>query len=129
MFIYLEMPKFNKTESELETRYDKWLYVIKNLNKLDRIPDSLRETIFLKLFETAEIAMFTPEEFQSYEDSLKYYRDIKNSLETARQEGREEGITAERKQIAKSAIEEGLSDEITIRLTGLTIDEIKRLRN
>lgn len=37
-FIYLEMPKFKKTIDELETRFDKWLYVISNLNKLDRIP-------------------------------------------------------------------------------------------
>ncbi len=41
-FIYLEMPKFNKTIDELETRCDKWLYVLRNLNRLDIIPDKLR---------------------------------------------------------------------------------------
>ena len=132
MFIYLEMPKFNKSESELKTRFDKWLYVLKNLNKLNRVPDSLRESIFLKLFETAEIARFSPEEYQSYEDSLKYYRDIKNSLDTAREEGREEGLEegkiAEKIQIAKSAIAEGLPDEIIIRLTGLALEDIQKLR-
>lgn len=71
-FIYLEMPKFNKTLEELETRFDKWLYVLKNLNRLDSVPDKLREKIFDQLFETAEIAKFTPEQMQSYEDSLKY---------------------------------------------------------
>ena len=45
-FVYLEMPKFNKKISELVTRFDKWLYIIKNLNKLDRVPDELREGIF-----------------------------------------------------------------------------------
>lgn len=40
----------------------------------------------------AEIAKFSPEEVQAYEDSLKSYRDLKNSLDTAREEGREEGI-------------------------------------
>jgi predicted transposase/invertase (TIGR01784 family) len=87
-FIYLEMPKFNKTVDELETRFDKWLYVIRNLNKLDRIPEKLREQIFDKLFETAEIAKFTQDQVRSYEDSLKYYRDLKNSLDTARDEGK-----------------------------------------
>jgi hypothetical protein len=48
---------------------------IRNLNKLDRIPDELRESIFERLFEVAEIAKFTPEEVRSYEDSLKTYRD------------------------------------------------------
>ncbi len=75
IFIYLEMPKFNKTDKELKTGFDKWLYVLKNLHKLDKIPDNLRESIFEKLFETAEIAKFSKEEAQAYEDSLKYYRD------------------------------------------------------
>ena len=42
-FIYLEMPKFNKPVDELVTRFDKWLYVIRNLNRLDHVPDKLRE--------------------------------------------------------------------------------------
>lgn len=129
MFIYLEMPKFNKTESQLKTRFDKWLYVLKNLHKLDRVPDNLRETIFLKLFETAEIARFTPEEYQYYEDSLKYYRDIKNSLDTAREEGRAEGETEEKIKIAKTAIRERIPDEVIIKLTGLSKKEIDKLRN
>lgn len=73
----MEMPKFDKEVEQLETRFDKWLYVLKNLNRLDRIPDRLRERIFERLFEVAEVAKFTREELLSYEDSLKYYRDLK----------------------------------------------------
>jgi hypothetical protein len=83
-FIYLEMPKFNKSVEELETRFDKWLYVLKNLHRLDRIPDKLRETIFTRLFEKAEIAKFSQDQYRNYEDSLIYYRDLKNSLSTSR---------------------------------------------
>lgn len=42
MFIYLQMPKFNKKVEELETRFDKWLFVLKNLHKLDRIPEKIK---------------------------------------------------------------------------------------
>ncbi len=49
-FIYLQMPKFNKEINELETRFDKWMFVLKNLHKLDRVPDKLREAIFEKSF-------------------------------------------------------------------------------
>ncbi|MCI5168502.1 MAG: Rpn family recombination-promoting nuclease/putative transposase, partial [Candidatus Electrothrix sp. GM3_4] len=91
-FIYLEMPKFSKNLDELKTRFDKWLYVIRNLNRLERIPDTLREQVFEQLFDTAEIARFTPDQVRSYEKSLKYYRDMKNSLDTAFDEGKEEGI-------------------------------------
>jgi len=83
-FIYLEMPKFNKSINELETRFDKWLFVLRNLNKLERIPDKLKEQIFEKLFHTAELARFTPDQVRSYENSLKCYRDPKHSLDTAR---------------------------------------------
>jgi len=123
-FIYLEMPKFNKSAEELETRFDKWLYVLKNLHKLDRVPEKLKETIFMKLFETAEIAKFSQSEYQEYEDSLKYYRDIKNSLDTAKEEGKEEGKI----EVARTGLEEGLTVEIIMKLTGLTKDEIEKLK-
>jgi predicted transposase/invertase (TIGR01784 family) len=120
-FIYLEMPKFNKTIDELETRFDKWLFVLRNLNKLDRVPDKLREHIFEKLFETAEIAKFTPAQIQSYEDSLKYYRDLKNSLDTAKEEGKIE--------VARNAITEGLSMDVIMKITGLTKEQIEKIKN
>lgn len=123
-FIYLEMPKFNKTVDDLETRFDKWLYVIRNLNKLDRVPDKLRERIFDKLFETAEIAGFTQDQVRSYEDSLKYYRDLKNSLDTAREEGKIEGKI----EIASKALKKGLSVKDIIELTGLSENEIKKIQ-
>ena len=124
-FIYLEMPKFNKTIDELETGFDKWLYVLKNLNRLDQVPDKLHEKIFEKLFETAEIAKFTPEQVQSYEDSLKYYRDIKNSLDTAKDEGKME----EKQLIAKNLLKEKVDINLIASVTGLTLKEIDNLRN
>jgi len=127
-FIYLEMPKFKKSIDELETRFDKWLFVIKNLHKLDRIPEKLKEHIFLKLFETAEIARFSPEEYQNYEDSLKYYRDLKNSLDTAREEGREKGRMEEKTEAAKTGLMEGVPIEIIMKMTGLSRDEIENLK-
>lgn len=119
-FIYLEMPKFNKTVDQLETRFDKWLYVIRNLNRLDKVPEKLKERIFEKLFETAEIAKFTPDQVRSYEDSLKYYRDLKNSLDTAKEEGKLE--------IAKGMIAKGYEVSEIIDLTGLTKQQIESLK-
>ncbi len=109
-FIYLEMPKFNKSIDELETRFDKWLYVIKNLPKLDRVPEALKESIFLQLFETAEVAKFNREEYQAYEDSLKYYRDLRNSFATVREEAREQGLEEGREQGLEEGREQGLEE-------------------
>ncbi len=126
-FIYLEMPKFNKTVEELETRFDKWLYVIRNLNRLDKVPEKLRERGFEKLFETAEIARFTPDQMRSYEDSLKYYRDLKNSLDTAKEEGREQGREQRGIEIAKAMILAGEPMEKIVSYTGLTRKQIEKL--
>ena len=123
-FIYLEMPKFQKTVDELQTRFEKWLYVIRNLNRLDRVPDALRERIFEQLFETAEIARFSPEQVRSYEDSLKHYRDLKNSLDTARDEGREE----ERLDIARKMLAAGLPPATISAVTGLSEAQIVGLK-
>lgn len=111
-FVYLEMPKFNKTIDELETRFDKWLYIIKNLNKLDRIPDKLKEKIFKKIFEVAEIAKFSQKQLKEYEDSLKYYRDLKNSLDTKYEEGIEKGMKKGMKKGKEEGMEEGIKKGI-----------------
>lgn len=124
-FIYLEMPKFQKAISELQTRFDKWLFIIRNLNKLDRVPDELREEIFLKIFEVAEIAKFTREEADAYEDSLKTYRDLKNSLETAREEGREEGKKIRDREIVLNAYKNGFDLNLISKISGLPIQEVE----
>ena len=128
-FVYLEMPKFNKTEKELKTKYHKWLFVLKNLNKLERIPVELKESIFLKLFETAEIAKLNKEEFRKYQESLNAYRDIKNSVDTAWEEGRNEGKIEGKIETAKNLLQNDVSIDIIINSTGLTKEEIEKLKD
>jgi predicted transposase/invertase (TIGR01784 family) len=90
-FIYLEVPKFTKEADDLETNFEKWMYVLKNLKRLDNIPEKLRERIFERIFASAEIAKLTPDEYRDYVDSLNSYRDLKNSLDYAKEKGKAEG--------------------------------------
>ena len=122
-FKYVEIAKFDKTEDELVTLYDKWLYVLKNLSRLDERPAALKEKVFTKLFEEAEIAKFTPTELKEYEDSLKAYRDVKNSIDTALEKGREEKAI----QIAKKMLASGMDIDTIINMTDLSKDEIEKL--
>ena len=93
-YIYLEMPKFAKEESQLVTLFDKWLYAIRNMATLMERPKALQEAVFTRLFEQAEIAKFNSQERMNYEESLKDFRDMysvmKTQLEKGRKEGREE---------------------------------------
>ena len=124
-FIYLEMPHFTKTEEELETTYDKWLYVLKHLPNLTERPQKLQEKIFQKLFDAAEIAKFSPEEKEQYEESLKTYRDFKNVIDTAFDEGEAKGKI----DIAINMLKKGLSIDLIHEMTGFSREQIEKLRN
>ena len=126
-FIYVEVAKFNKTENELVTPYDKWLYALKNLSSLNERPAALRDKIFDRLFQVAEIAKFTPVELKEYEDSLKTYRDLKNSLDTAEEKGEAKGEAKEKKATIRRLLASGASVDIIAVATGLTQDEVKPL--
>ena len=127
MFKYVEVGRFDKTDEELTSLSDKWMYVLKNLSRLDNRPAALREKIFSKLFAAASVARFTPTELREYEDSLKAYRDIKNSLDTAKEEGREEGREQRNIEIAKKMLAAGMDIDIIISMTDLSTDEIEKL--
>lgn len=126
IFKYVEVGRFDKTDEELTSLSDKWMFVLKNLSRLNNRPSSLREKIFSRLFDAAAIARFTPTELREYEDSLKAYRDIKNSLDTAEAKGREEGINIANLAIAKRMLSDGMDMELVLKYTGLTEEQIKK---
>ena len=127
MFKYVEVGRFDKTDDELISLSDKWMFVLKNLSRLDNRPSSLREKIFTKLFDAAAIARFTPMELREYEDSLKAYRDIKNSLDTAKEEGREEGRAEGIAIVVKNMHAKGMDIDVIASITGLNKDEVESL--
>jgi len=122
-YVYLEMPKFTKTEDDLKTHFDKWLFVLKNLEDLTKRPSKLQEKVFGKLFQQAEIANYSDDEYAEYEDSLKVYRDLKNSIDTAFAEGKEEGVL----DTARNMKKEGINIQKIAKITGLSINDIEKL--
>ena len=126
-FIFLQMPLFTKTETELKSHRDKWLYFLKNLASFDQIPSILREPIFEQAFEAAEIARMDKEELARYEASLKVYRDNYAVMETQREEGRVEGRAEEKIEIARNMKKKGYDPVDIAEMTGLSPEEIERL--
>jgi predicted transposase/invertase (TIGR01784 family) len=123
-YIYLEMPNFSKSEEDLSTRLDKWLFFIKHLEDFQSIPIIFKdEMIFNQAFEKAELAKFGNAEWESYESSLKEYRDIKGYIDSAFDEGKTEGKI----EIAIKMKLKGLSIKDISELTGLSKNEIDKL--
>ena len=134
-FVYLEMPKFNKSEDELESMFDKWC----NLASLLERPRALQNRVFDRLFETAEIAKFTKTELSEYWDSLKNFRDWYSVISTAekrgRAEGLEEGLNKGKEEGAREANlnnarnlkKLGVAIDVISQATGLSEEEIEKL--
>ena len=150
-FITLEMPYFNKNIDELENNFDKWMYVLKNLDRFERIPAKIKDKIFEKLFRVAEYAKLSHNERLQYELSLSYYRDLYAMIDTAvederiknekiiKKERKEKQLALQREQEAKQKEKEAKQklaqkmlkygepiDEI-IKETGLSRKEIENL--
>ncbi|NEQ10272.1 MAG: Rpn family recombination-promoting nuclease/putative transposase, partial [Moorea sp. SIO4E2] len=146
-FIYVELPKFTKSVDQLETHFDKWLFLLRHLASCNAPPEPLQGNVFAQLFEVAEIANFSSEEQALYQDSLKVYRDmysvnqtlIQEGLEQGRQEGleqgrqegleqgRQEGEQAGIQKIAKQMKAAGLPLKDIAEYTGLSVDDINQL--
>ena len=130
-FKYVEISKFDKSIEELKSNYDKWIYVLQNLSRLDRQPTYLQTAVFTRLFKQAEIAGFTRTELREYEDSLKAFRDMKNSLDNAEEKGIAKGIVKGKKdkavEIAKKLLEMDMPIDAIMKATGLSMDEIVKL--
>jgi predicted transposase/invertase (TIGR01784 family) len=129
------MDRFDKTLEQLETRHEKWMYFLKHLETFDPLPEILKEPVFEKSLKIAEIAGFDERERDRYEASLKTYRDMKNVIDTSYDDGIADGMIkgkiegkSERNiEIAKTMKMKGFSHEDISEITGLSIDELKRL--
>ena len=129
-FIYLELPKFKKTIDQLNDHFDKWLFLLKHLPDLEEPPLPLQENVFMQLFEVARITNFSQLEREAYENSLKYYRDMNGVIETAREEGKAQGIQEGKAQGIQEGMQEGKRSLLLKQLSrklGAIPDEIKVL--
>ena len=123
---------------------NKWLYALKNLYKLTQRPKALCDKVFDRLFEEAEIARFTPQEQREYEASKMAYRDIKNSIDTAKREGKEEGLAEgmekglaegmekgmnqRSQEIARKMLANGMDAATVMEITGLSESQLQQLK-
>ncbi len=122
-YIFIEMPRFTKKEDELENHFDKWLYFLKHLEDFENIPGILKEEVFIKAFEIAEIANFDEKQLAEYEESLKLYRDLKGAMDTSFEDGEDKKV----KDIAKAMKKDGLPTEKISKYTELSEEEIEKL--
>ena len=132
---FLQLPLFKKEADECENQVERWIYLLKNMETLSRLPWAAQSAVFKKLESIADVGAMSRAERLKYDEALKKYRDTISVLEGARMEGREEGIQEGiqegiRKGVLANARKMkayGLAWDMIAEITGLTIDEVKDL--
>ena len=89
-FIFIELPSFNKEEEECETDFERWIYILKNMETLNRLPFKARKAVFEKLEKIVDIASLSKEERMKYDESIKVYRDNLATISFAKNQGKEQ---------------------------------------
>ena len=138
--IYLRLPLFpRKTEAECENDFERWIYVLKNMETLERMPFQAQNALFEKLASITDVSALSQKDQERYEESLRIYRDnyaadqysfnrgLARGIEKGRAEGIEKGRTAERTVIARNLKESGVDIQVIIHSTGLTKEQIDQL--
>ena len=146
-YIFLELPSFCKEEDDCENDFERWIYVLKNMETLQRLPFKARKAVFSKLEEIVDIASLSKEERMKYDESIKVYRDNLAINAFAREEGRKEGweegwekgMEKGRKEGMEKGRREGIEETARklkqmgmpaisiVECTGLSAEDISRL--
>ena len=142
-FIFLDLPAFTKDEETCETDFERWIYVLKNMEILQRMPFKARKSVFEELEKIADISALSKEDQEKYEHIIKVYRDnlvteqwaieqgFKKGHEKGHEKGLQEGIQIGREEglldAARGMKAKGYPLEDIVQITGLSPKEIQAL--
>ena len=119
---------FTKEEEECETDFERWIYVLKNMETLQRLPFKARKAVFEKLEQIVDIAAMSKEDRMKYDESIKVYRDQLVMMEFERQQGKAEGLAEgevkERLKNARGMKAAGIAPNLIAQITGLLLKRL-----
>ena len=141
--IFIALPLFNKTETECETDFERWIFVLNNMETLNRMPFKAQKAVFEKLEEIVDVHSLSEEDRVRYENSVNAYRDylatidyaakkgVEEGFEDGLQKGIQEGIRKGQQEkaleIARSMKAMGMTSEQIMNITHLSLAEIESL--
>ena len=127
--IYLQLPLFTKEADECENQVERWIYLLKNMETLNRLPWAAQSAVFQKLESIADVGGMTRAERLQYDEALKKYRDTISVFEGVRMEGNAEGRENEKKATIQRLLASGASVDIIAIATGMSEADVKLLIN
>ena len=136
-FIYLSLPFFDKSEEECETGFEKWIYVLKYMEVLERLPFTAQKKIFDHLAKLPDVRFLSSEEREKYDESIKAVDDYYGVLMSYYMNGIDEGVAKgeargshhKSLEIAQKMMAKGMDDDSIMELTGLTHEQLHQLKS
>ena len=133
--IFIQLPEFHKEELECRTDFERWIYILKHMDTLQRLPFQAQNAVFKKLEGIVSLASLSRKERKKYDSAIKAYRDYHNQMDYAREQGikegmekgMEKGMDEERLRNAKEFKRLGVANDIIQQATGLPLKEIEKL--
>ncbi len=133
--IYLQLPLFKKEADECENQVERWIYLLKNMETLSRLPWAAQSAVFKKLESIADVGAMSRDERLKYDEALRKYRDTisvfegvrMDGLMEGRMEGLMEGQRSEKMENARKMKIYGLALDMIAEITGLSIEEVRGL--
>lgn len=120
-YTFIQLPEFKKTEGECITDFDKWIYLLKNMNKMERMPFiKSPNDIFSRFEKVSKVSSLNERERELYEADLKFTRDFTAQLKFANKQGRDERNW----EIARNLKKMGVDIQTISSATGLNINDL-----
>ena len=126
--ILAEIGRFNKTEAECLTTRDRLFYWFRHADEFTEKPAWPDDPETKALLTATEIAAFTPEKKEQYEQDMKNEHDLEYEKNICYKEGLEEGMAEKALSDAKNLLAEGIAPETVARCVGIPLEEVKALR-
>lgn len=125
--IFLQLPYFIKDADSCENDFERWIYVLKNMEVLNRLPWEAQNSVFERLAKIADISAMSKADRDKYDESIKKYRDTINVMEGAIEKGYKKGRNEMAQNIAGQLKAMGMSFADIQKATGLPAEEIEKL--
>ena len=141
--VFLQLPYFTKEADGCENIFERFIYVLKHMDVLERMPWAAQNSVFQKLASIAEVSSLSKEERQAYDESLRQYRDtisvmqgqwleghdkgLAEGMEKGMMKGKAEGQQQEKVETVHRLQALGLSVDQIAQGAGLTAEEVKSI--
>ena len=133
--IFLQLPYFKKKETECESDFERWIYVLKHMEALNKLPWAAKSPIFKKVSEISDISALSREERMKYDHAIKVYRDnlcvyeaaVETGMEKGMEKAMEKGAREKALSIAKEMKKYNTDISFIVKITGLTIEEVNNI--